>query len=63
MADVRDNPPEALRRQGLRRAVDNVGAGQQLQIPASKLWVYFGAELRARFIRPRPVKAGGPVDE
>lgn len=60
MSDAANNPPEILRKQGIQRAVDNIGPQQQLAVPASKLWAYFGPELRARFIRPRaPSDADG----
>lgn len=59
MADAANNPPEVLRKQGLLRAVDNIGPEQHLAVPAAKLWTYFGAELRARFIRPRSQDGGG----
>lgn len=63
MADARAKPPVTLRQSGILRATDNVGAGRRLALPGSKLWLYFGTELRARFIRQRSVESGGPVDE
>lgn len=63
MTDAKNNPPAILRKQGIARAVDNIGSGQQLQVPASVLWAYFGPELRARFIRPPADDGGRSVDD
>lgn len=42
------SPPEALRRRGIQRARDNVGADQAVQLPAGAVGDLFGAELRER---------------
>lgn len=50
--DIKNNPPESLKRRGILRAVDNIGPDKQLQVPASIIWAYFGSELRAHYLRP-----------
>lgn len=61
MSNAKHNPPPILRKQGILRAVDNIGPDQQLQVPASILWAFFGPELRARYIRPRAADDSGSL--
>lgn len=43
--------PAGLRKLGIERVTDNVGADQRLAVPGSLIWMFFEAELKARFVR------------
>ncbi len=49
-----DNPPECLRKKGITHCTDNLD-GRELSI-GKQLWLFFGPELRERFLRPRSAK-------
>ncbi len=43
--------PQRLRRAGLRQARSNVTEGQRVQLPPGSVMDFFGAELRAHFVK------------
>ena len=45
-------PPPCTAKKGITHAVDNIGPGQQLHVPASVIMSFFGDELKARFLVP-----------
>lgn len=55
MADKADVPgvpvPKSLRNKGIVSCSDNLADNQCLVVPGSLIWLFFEAELKARFVR------------